>query len=117
MDSGSGAPLGFMTEGEQPYLPEAREYAPLLAPIGADAMIAGHSGEDVSALESAGVPLFGVLIDLEHYFDVHHSAADTLDKVDPEHLQKAVAALATFSFVVADRPGDWRASAPASVQP
>ena len=117
MDSGSGRPLGFMTEGEQPYLAEAREYASLLAPIGADKMIAGVSGEDVLALQSAGVPLFGVLLDLEHYFDVHHSAADTLDKVDPEHLQKAVAALATFSFVVADRPGTWRALPPASAQP
>ncbi|MEI9938721.1 MAG: M28 family peptidase [Pseudomonadota bacterium] len=83
MDAGSGSPLGFMTEGEQPYLPEAREYAALLSPIGADAMVAGFSGEDVQALKSAGVPLFGVMLDLEHYFDVHHSAADTLDKVDP----------------------------------
>ncbi|MEI9948812.1 MAG: M20/M25/M40 family metallo-hydrolase [Pseudomonadota bacterium] len=36
MDAGSGSPLGFMTEGEQPYLAEAREYAALLSPIGAD---------------------------------------------------------------------------------
>jgi len=109
MDSGSGSPLGFMTDGEQPYLAEAREYAALLDPIGAGSMIAGYAGDDVTALKPAGVPLFGVLVDLEHYFDVHHSAADTLDKVDPEHLKQAVAALATFSFIVADRPGDWRA--------
>lgn len=112
MDSGSGSPLGFMTDGEQPFLAEAREYAPLLEPIGAGTLIAGHAGEDVTALKPAGVPLFGVLSDLEHYFDVHHSAADTLDKVDPEHLKQAVAALATFSFIVADRPGDWRAPTP-----
>ena len=109
MDAGAGRPLGFMTEGEQPYLAEAREYAALLSPIGADTMIAGFSGEDVQALKSAGVPLFGVMLDLEHYFDVHHSAADTLEKIDPVHLQQAVAALATFSFVLADRPGAWRA--------
>jgi len=117
MDAGSGTPLGFMTEGEQSYLGEAREYAALLAPIGAGTMIAGYSGEDVQALKSAGVPLFGVMLDLEHYFDVHHSAADTLDKVDPANLQKAVAALATFSFVVADRPGTWRARPPSSARP
>ncbi len=117
MDAGSGSPLGFMTEGEQPYLAEAREYSALLSPIGANTMIAGYSGEDVQALKASGVPLFGVLLDLEHYFDVHHSAADTLDKVDPEHLQKAVAALATFAFVVADRPGAWRALPIASAPP
>ncbi len=117
MDTGSGTPLGFMTEGEQPYLAEAREYSALLSPIGADTLIAGYSGDDVQALKPAGVPLFGVLLDLEHYFDVHHSAADTLDKVEPAHLQTAVAALATFSFVVADRPGVWRARTGASARP
>jgi Zn-dependent M28 family amino/carboxypeptidase len=107
MDAGSGAPLGFMTEGEQPYLAEARETAALLAPIGASSKSAGFSGEDVQKLKPAGVPLFGVSLDIEHYFDVHHSAADTLDKVEPEHLKKAVAALATMAFVVADRSGSW----------
>ena len=107
MDAGAGAPLGFMTEGEQPYLDEAREITALLVPLGASAMSAGFSGEDVQALQPAGVPLFGISLDLEHYFDVHHSAADTLDKVDPEQLKKSVAALATMAFVVADREGSW----------
>jgi carboxypeptidase Q len=109
IDAGAGAPLGFMTEGEQPYLGEAREITALLAPIGASSMTAGFSGEDVQKLKPAGVPLFGVSLDIEHYFDVHHSAADTLDKVDPEHLKKSVAALATMAFVVADRQGTWDA--------
>lgn len=117
MDTGAGTPLGFMTEGEQPYLAEAREYSALLTPLGADAMIAGFSGDDVQALKPAGVPLFGVMLDMDHYFDVHHSAADTLDKVNPVNLQKAVAALATFAYVVADRPGSWRSSPATSAQP
>ena len=112
MDAGAGAPLGFMTEGEQPYLGEAREISELLAPIGASSMSAGFSGEDVLALKPNGVPLFGISLDLEHYFDVHHSAADTLDKVDPEQLKKSVAALATMAFVVADREGSWDQIAP-----
>jgi hypothetical protein len=40
-----------------------------------------------------------------HYFDWHHSEADTLDKVDPEDFRKSVAALAVMSFAVADMPG------------
>jgi carboxypeptidase Q len=107
MDAGAGAPRGFMTEGEQPYLAEAREITALLAPIGASSMTAGFSGEDVQKLKPAGVPLFGISVDIEHYFDVHHSAADTLDKVDPANLKKSVAAMATMAFVVADRPGTW----------
>ena len=49
--------------------------------------------------------------------DMTYKVTVTLDKVDPEHLKKAVAALATFAFVVADRPGTWRALPPASAQP
>ena len=75
---------------------------------------AGFSGEDILPLKPAGVPLFGVMVDIEHYFDVHHSAADTLDKIEPEHLQKTAAALATLAFVLADRPGTWR-TPPASI--
>jgi Zn-dependent M28 family amino/carboxypeptidase len=117
MDAGAGAPLGFMTEGEQPYLGEARAFAALLAPIGADHMMPGFSGEDVLALKPTGAPLFGVLLDIEHYFDVHHSAADTLDKIDPQHLKQAVAALATLSFVFADKQGAWTAEVQPSTRP
>ncbi len=116
MDSGSGAPIGFTTDGEQPFLTEAREIATLLTPIAASTVSPGFAGEDVLALKLTGTPLFGVLVDTEHYFDVHHSAADTLDKVDPEHLEKAVTALATMAFVIADRAGAWT-SAPVSAVP
>ncbi|HEY5376935.1 MAG TPA: M20/M25/M40 family metallo-hydrolase [Polyangiaceae bacterium] len=107
MDTGAGAPSGFSTDGEKPYLGEAREIAALLAPLDASTVVAGFPGEDVGALKPAGVPLFGVMVDIQHYFDVHHSAADTLDKVDPENLKKSVAALATMAFVIADREQTW----------
>ena len=75
-------------------------------------MSAGFSGEDVQKLKPAGVPLFGISLDIEHYFDVHHSAADTPDKIEPVNLKKSVAAVATMAFVVADGPGTWDAPAP-----
>jgi len=59
-------------------------------------------------LKPAGVPLLGLSVDNQHYFDVHHSVADTLDKIDPANLRRDVAALATMAFVVADRPETWR---------
>jgi hypothetical protein len=117
MDTGSGAPRGFSSDGEPPYLAEAQDIAELLGPLGANQVIPGYAGEDVNALKPAGVPLFGVMLDIAHYFDVHHSAADTLDKVDPENLKKTVAALATMAFVVADREKTWDAPAPAPSAP
>jgi carboxypeptidase Q len=115
MDTGAGAPSGFSTDGEQPYLGEAREIAALLGPLGASRVVPGFAGEDVGALKPAGVPLFGVMLDIEHYFDVHHSAADTLDKIDPENLKKTVAALATMAFVIADREKTWDGVTPSAV--
>ena len=116
-DAGAGAPLGFMTDGEQPFLGEVAQIAALLEPVGANQVDAGFAGEDIGALKPAGVPLFGLRPDISHYFDVHHSAADTLDKIDPENLKKTVAALATMAFVVADQELTWHSVTPPSPAP
>jgi carboxypeptidase Q len=42
--------------------------------------------------------------DTSRYFDWHHSAADTLDKVDPGHLAEATAAFAWMAWALADAP-------------
>ena len=82
-------------------------FAPLqaaLQPIGAglfrreDALSTG----DLSGLERAGVPSFAPLIDTSSYFDYHHTPADTLDKVDPDHLRRHVALMATTSWFLAN---------------
>ena len=52
-----------------------------------------------------GVPGIGERTVGTHYFDWHHTEADTLDKVDPEDFRKNVAALAVMGYVLADMPG------------
>ena len=49
-----------------------------------------------------------------HYFDVHHSAADTLDKIDPAALAQSSAAMAWLTWSLADASG---ALAPPPVEP
>ena len=61
-------------------------------------------------MRPAGVPLLGLFSDPTHYFDVHHSVADTLEKIDPAALGRNVAAMATMAYVVADRPTRWPVS-------
>jgi carboxypeptidase Q len=109
VDTGGGEPLGVTTEGDPDFRDEVRDVASLLAPIGATSVVAGYAGSDVHPLATAGVPLFGLKLDMSTYFDVHHSMADTLDRIDPVHLKKSVAALATMAFVVADRESRWTA--------
>jgi len=99
-DSGAGHPAGFQTA----IPPEA---APLLRPIqdvlraqGAAAMRPGHTGSDIAPLSKAGVPTFGLMQDTRHYFDYHHTAADTFDKVDPSELAENAAAMATLAWAL-----------------
>ena len=61
----------------------------------------GHSGADVSAMVGEGVPGIGVEHAGTHYFDVHHTQADTFDKVEKDDLAYNAAVLATFAFALA----------------
>jgi hypothetical protein len=111
-DIGAGTPLGFRIDAGPQAVAEARQLVTLLAPLGATSIDTGFSGADINALRPAGVPLLGLFSDPTHYFDVHHSAADTLEKIDPAALGRNVAAMATMAYVVADRPTRWPVSPP-----
>ena len=81
--------------------------APLKVNIARDA--ARGSGEDVAELNMAGVPAAAFRQDATHYFDWHHSAEDTLDKVDRAQLNQSVAAWAAFLYLAAEGDADFRA--------
>jgi hypothetical protein len=104
-DSGGFAPRGFEVSGADGAVPKVREIASLLAPIGATEVQKGYSGADIEPMEEHGVPGLGLWVVEEHYFDYHHTEADTLDKVDPDELARGVAAAAVLAYVVADMPG------------
>ncbi|HJW09336.1 MAG TPA: M20/M25/M40 family metallo-hydrolase [Holophagaceae bacterium] len=76
--------------------------APLLAPLGVRELKLGGSGTDVGPSVALGVPGIGVGHDLARYFDVHHTQADTLDKVDRADLAANSATLATFVWALAE---------------
>jgi carboxypeptidase Q len=100
--------------------PEARpwfdEIARLLAPLGvAVSNEEGDGGADLIPMGPARVPVFALSQDGTTYFDYHHTANDTLDKVDPKNLDQNVAAWAAFAYAAAEMPGDFgRAPEPAA---
>ena len=51
-----------------------------------------------------GVPGFAPLQDVRTYFNYHHSAADTLDKIGPRELQENAAAMAVLAYTLANLP-------------
>ncbi|NGM50367.1 M20/M25/M40 family metallo-hydrolase [Caulobacter sp. 602-2] len=70
---------------------------------------AAHGGADIGGIEGAGVPVVNLNQDASRYFDYHHTADDTLDKVDPIQLAQNVAAWTSFIYLVADSDIDFRA--------
>ena len=70
---------------------------------------AAHGGADIAGLEQAGVPSIELEQDATRYFDYHHTADDTLNKVRPDELAQNVAAWASFLYLVADSDIDFRA--------
>ncbi len=103
-DNGSGRPLGIAAD----ILPQdAYSLASVftaLHPLGVSVFtqLDQSPGADIAPLAAVGVPGFAPLVDTRHYFDVHHSAADTLDQVDPENLRRQVAVMAVLSWWLAN---------------
>jgi len=105
MDGGAEAPLGFGAGVDQNSMEMLRQIGTLLERVGAGEVAGGGGGSDIAPLVRDGVPGLSELTVGTHYFDWHHSEADTLDKVNPEDFRKNMAALAVMGYVLADMPG------------
>jgi Peptidase family M28 len=93
-----------------------RTLARIIAPLGAniDRRAALGSGEDIRDLQKAGVPVASLRQDGLDYFDTHHTADDTLDKIDPKQLNQAVAVWSAFTYLAAASDVDFRSLAAAA---
>lgn len=66
-----------------------------------------RGGADLDGLAKLGMPLLSPDLDGMKYFDVHHSANDTLSMVDPQALRQSTAAFAVSVWLAAQYGGDW----------
>jgi len=105
-DAGSFTPLGFSVDADSVVVEHIRELTAPLARVapGSWNIRKGGSGVDVGPIVRAGVPGAGHWVDTTHYFDVHHSLADTFEKIDPDLLARNVAVMAGLIYAVADEP-------------
>ncbi|MGH8286821.1 MAG: hypothetical protein ACRETT_13810, partial [Steroidobacteraceae bacterium] len=58
-------------------------------------------GAVLGVLRRAGLPILAPRLDASRYFDHHHSANDTLDKIDPKRLNQSVAVFAVTAYLAA----------------
>lgn len=93
--------------------PSIRDFARALAPLQVvfSQEPATRGGADVEPLVEAGAPVVALTPDTSRYFDVHHSADDTLDKVDRSRLAQSVSVWAAFLHAVANSDVDFHALA------
>jgi Zn-dependent M28 family amino/carboxypeptidase len=105
-DLGAGHPLGFTARISDQALPWLKPVLEVLQPFGANLIqfTTQSPGADIAAMAKAGVPTFGLLQDGRVYFNYHHTAADTLDKVDPRLLRENAAAMVVMGYALAEMP-------------
>ena len=104
-DSGVFSPgrLGF--SGSEAARKIIGEIATLLAPLGLQEVASGGGGADIGPISALGkVPMMAYSGDSNKYFTIHHTPADTVDRIDPSEVSKAAAALSAMIYVVADMP-------------
>ena len=105
-DSGAGRPLGLSAHVPAEVLPQFKTLMAALEPLGATILDRREdaSGSDVEFLDAGGVPTLAPLVDTRTYFDYHHSAADTLDKIDPDNIRRQAAVMAMMAYFLAEMP-------------
>jgi len=101
-DSGGARPLGFGVSAGPGGTDVVKKLAAPLAFFAADDVQEGGGGADISPTAAAGVPQLGLRQDSTHYFDIHHTEADTLDKVDAHDLAMNATAMAVMAWQLAN---------------
>ena len=104
-DGGVFRPLGFGFSGNDAARATARAIATLLAGIAADQITPGGGGADIGpSVQEGHIPAMALEVDGSKYFLIHHTPADTIDKIDPVEMAKCAAAVAVMTYVIADLP-------------
>ncbi len=103
-DFGAGRVWGISSRVDPSRLPVVADLARLLGAEQGDNNSGG--GADLGPLAPARVPVIALQQDGTTYFDYHHTANDTLDKIDPKDLDQNVASWAAVAYAVAEMPGD-----------
>ena len=104
-DSGLFAPASLGFTGTEAARQVMLRVGTLLAPLNFPPIVAGGGGADIGPIAMAGnVPTMAYLGDPTRLFLIHHTAADTIERIAPEEVSKAAAAIAIVTYAVAEMP-------------
>ena len=105
-DLGAAHPLGFDVKMSAQAAEALKPVQKILESFGANLikLVPFSPGSDISGMSQAGVPALGIMQDGRTYFNYHHTAADTLDKIVPAELRENAAAMAVMGYALACAP-------------
>jgi len=107
-DFGAGRIYGFDAHVADGAKAAVQQIATVLAPLGIEYLPGkGDPESDIGPSTERGVVWAWLGHDGTDYFDLHHTADDTLDKIDPKALAQNVAAYAVFTYLAAQADGDF----------
>ncbi len=102
-DMGATHPIGFQFAGNREALPFLAPFSKILGEQGARLLTTQQEvGQDISFMTEKGVPSFAPQFDSRTYFNYHHTAADTLDKIDPKDLRELGSLMAVLGLGLAN---------------
>jgi hypothetical protein len=99
-DEGGFTPFGFSIESSSDTLAMVNKWKNLFLPYGIYNFQKGYSGVDIYFLKGLGCPRIGLNVDSQQYFDYHHSAADSFDKINNRQMQLGSAAVASLVYLI-----------------
>src|SRR6201998_2093350 len=99
-DAGGETPLGFGLDGTDAQRASINKWKPLLLPYGLYDFSSTEGGADIDKLKDQGALLLGLDPDSQRYFDLHHTAADTFDKINKRELELGAAAMSMMIYLL-----------------
>jgi carboxypeptidase Q len=104
-DSGVFEPARFGFSGSLAARNVIRDITALLAPLNLAETISGGGGADIDPIAQLGrAPTMAYMGDPTRYFTIHHTPADTVERIAPEEVAKGAAAIAVVTYVIAEMP-------------
>jgi carboxypeptidase Q len=96
-DRGGFTPRGFTISGNYEII---STWSELFEPYGITQFLKGGGGADIGPLRAQGTTLIGFYPDPQRYFDYHHAASDTFDKVNKRELELGAAAMTSLIYLI-----------------
>ncbi|MCE3259825.1 MAG: peptidase, partial [Bacteroidetes bacterium] len=98
--AGGYTPRGFGVDTTKGLYDKVVKWKELFKPYLIGHIEKGGGGADLIGLEKTGVPCIGFEPDNQRYFDIHHTAQDTFDKINKRELNLGAGAIGALFYLL-----------------